>query len=278
MKSAVSAWLIGLGLMLSHVGCCSFRMMDGGCASCGNGGGMTACSGGGMTACSDGDCGCGASVAPFGHLRQRIASGIQSTKCASGCGETYWDERINDPPVCDPCGCDGEYTGESCGSCPSALARLRNLWGYRYHPSSCGGCGSCSTCVGGGMSTGGVTSGCASCSQGSSHTMYDSHESIHSSTPSNQVAQPMRSESIPMRSEPTPATPINPKSSPTIKPMPTPDPSARQMRKPTSDQLVIGSGAVEISEPAKLSNVRSAKTQVVAGTTKNGRRLVTSPK
>jgi hypothetical protein len=263
MKSAVSAWLIGLGLILSHVGCCSFRMMDGGCSSCGNSSGMSAC---GDSGC--GESGCGGQIAPFGNLRQRIANGIHTNKCASGCGEIYWDERINDPPVCDPCGCDGEYTGDSCGSCPSALSRLRNLWGYRYQPSSCGGCGSCSTCVGEGMSSVG-TSGCASCSQGSTHTVHNSHGSVRSSMPSSQVTQP----SI-MRSEPTPATPIQ-----TIKPNPTPDPNARQMRKPSSsDELVIGSGAVEIGEPAKLSSIRSAKNQVVASPTKNARRLVTNPK
>lgn len=76
MKTALFGWLLGFGLLISHVGCCSVRLAGEGC---------------GMAACGDFDC---EGVATCGGLRSRIAERIRNTNCSSGCGEIYWDEHI----------------------------------------------------------------------------------------------------------------------------------------------------------------------------------------
>ena len=133
----------GLLLLSFQMGCCTVGPMGG----CGD-------------SCGPGACGVGLF---HGGLRDRLAAG----HCASGCGEVYWDEQINEPPVCDPCGYGGEFTGGStCGTCPGAFSRFRQLMGFTYAPSDCDTCvmGPSpveSACAGGNCSSGGCTD-CAS--------------------------------------------------------------------------------------------------------------------
>jgi len=75
-----------------------------------------------------------------GELAGRIRNAMTGG-CCSGCGEVYYDEQINEPPICDPCCGNGEFTGSSCGPCRPLFARLRDLW---CAPCASGcGCDSC---------------------------------------------------------------------------------------------------------------------------------------
>ena len=247
MKSVLFGWLLGLGLMASHVGCCSIRMVGDGC-DMGECGGARGCDG-------TGSC---------GNLRSRIANRIRSTNCGSGCGEIYWDEQINEPPVCDPCGCNGEFECGGGGSCPSALRRLRNLWGYRYVPSNCGECSTCKTEMRG---TG--SSSCATCS-GNTHA--DHAMGMQSTTPTRMISRPA-DESVSTRS-PTPASKPIPQRAPSIAPTPVPDSNAMQWENAPAERLTVGSGV--------QSNVRTVKAKPVSASSKQstqGRpRLVTNPR
>ncbi|MCU0711417.1 MAG: hypothetical protein MUC43_05125 [Pirellula sp.] len=147
MKSFVG-YLVGLYVLLTAVGCTGIRVVQHGgygpydpsmpgCDSCGVGGvAPVGC-----------DSGCGGP-----GVLHRVADRLRSVNCNTGCGEVYWDEQINEPRVCDPCCFNGGYVGGSdCGRCPGGLARLRELWGFRYVPSDCNACasthsGHCESC------------------------------------------------------------------------------------------------------------------------------------
>jgi hypothetical protein len=272
MKSAIGLWLVGLSMALPNLGCCTVRM-NGACgtSACG----PSSCGAG----CDLGGCGEAACGLPFSNIRHRIAGRIRSTNCASGCGEIYWDEQINEPPVCDPCGCDGQFTGDSCGSCPNALWRLRQLWGYRFQPSSC------DTCSSGAISHG-VGGGCSTCGTGDSTAMHHvqdgmstygspAHSSVKISTP-----KPMNG-STDERAQPTPATrPIREESQRSSNldfdelPMQAPG-SSRRPLAPQS-QATIGSG-VSIDSPARGNQARSVQAKPVSTKTPSKNRLVTNP-
>jgi hypothetical protein len=72
-------------------------------------------------------------------LHDRATCGL---KCGSGCGELYFDEYINEPPVCDPCGCNNEWVG-GYRECRPWYSRIRDLWGYKYPGSQCTECTDC---------------------------------------------------------------------------------------------------------------------------------------
>lgn len=141
MKSFVG-YMVGLCVLISTVGCTGIRVVHRGgygpydpampgCDTCG-------CEVTAPVGCDDGCHGPG--------ILHRVADRLRSTHCNSGCGEVYWDEQINEPRVCDPCCFNGGFVGgESCGRCPGGLARLRELWGFRYVPSDCGACASATT-------------------------------------------------------------------------------------------------------------------------------------
>ena len=200
MKSVVVGWMFGLGLLLSHVGCCSVRMMGEGCGAANCGGGCSA----GCDTMDFGD-----RVVPFAGFGNRIANHIRSKNCSSGCGEIYWDEQINEPPVCDPCGHDGEFTGDSCRSCPTTLRRLRNLWNHqRFQPSNCDSCSSC----GGDAGFSGAST-CSNCSSGGSEN--DSmHMNLEPSQPEPIQSEPIQS--VPTRSVPTRSIHIPPMQTPSM--------------------------------------------------------------
>ncbi len=274
MKSVVVGWMFGLGLLLSHVGCCSVRMMGDGCGSGPCGGG-----------CSDGcdSFSFGDHVAPFAGIGHRVADHIRSKHCSSGCGEIYWDEQINEPPVCDPCGCDGEFTGDTCRSCPTALRRLRNLWfHHRYQPSNCDSCSSCGDDVGVlGAST------CSSCSSGSvenvsMHTNLEPAQSMQTqSIRLNQSRSGVATENDLNRSQPTPAVRPHRAAPPESRSMPVPDPDPNAMiRYPSQNGLTVGSGtsnkgtSVALQQVVNAKPVSSKPTQSVQGRP----RTVTNPR
>ena len=245
MKTALFGWLFGFGLLISHVGCCSVRFVGDGC---------------GMGACGDVDC----EVGGCGSLRSRIANRIRNTHCSSGCGEIYWDEHINEPPVCDPCGCNGEFECGSCSSCPTALGRLKNLWGYRYMPSSCGECNSCGL-----TSNHGGSSSCATCAS-NTQSSYSSND--HMSSHSEMMSSEPIENSVIKRS-PTPAKPKQ-APAPSVIPKPTPDTNAMHMDEDSTERLVIGSGT---SKARKMTTARPVSTSLKpSGQGKP--RLVTNPR
>ena len=91
-------------------GCVGNACLDGACAmkgACADG--ACASGDGGVPSCG----GCGSCKSccfnPFKSLWHRM-------NCASGCGEFYFDEWINNPPECDPCDDYGCYVGPR-GNC-----------------------------------------------------------------------------------------------------------------------------------------------------------------
>lgn len=267
MKSVLFGWLVGLGLLASHIGCCTIRMVGDGCemGTCGGGQCGEGFGGGGIGAC--------------GTLRSRIADRIRGTNCGSGCGEIYWDEHINEPPVCDPCGCDGEFDCGGGGSCPTVLGRLRNLWGYRYIPSNCGECTSCETTPS--PSSSGSCSTCA----GNTHSEYGTE--VHAATQTRTIAprtiaprtmaiQPA-TEAASERS-PTPASKPRPQrvpsAAPSTAPTPVPDANANVRYEAAPERLAIGSG---VSAPPKKT-VAKPVTANTKQSIQGKPRLVTNPR
>lgn len=279
MKTALSIWLVLAGLMMSHVGCCSVGMMGNGCGvqTCGSGNcdsgnwGIEPC---GLDNCGDANCGsCRQIEIPFSGVGRRMVNRVKNAHCSSGCGEIYWDEHINDPPVCDPCGCNGEFTGERCGSCPTALGRLRNLWGHRYYPSGNDGCSSCSRC----------SSGTAH--ESSMHGRHLQESNSHPASPDTNFGSP-----APARNEPTPATPRVQTLPEAETVAPAPDPNAmRRSRAPArqittgqvpASQVTIGSG-ITLEEENRLAppkRMPTVKAKPVSHSVPMPRRLVTNPR
>lgn len=206
-------WGLGVLATLSlHIGCCSIHVdyegphcgltpvcLESGCPD--------------NTCAAEGAC----TINGVGHIKQSIASLGSRAKnhltCGSGCGEVYWDEHINEPPTCDPCGCDNQWHG-GCGHCKPWYARLRDLWGYPYvAANSCdsGSYGPCTDC--GHTSYGGQ---CSHCGQGirverhrfanrdsESYVVEEESEMVISSPDSEPVTAPLRD----LDGVPTPAKP-----------------------------------------------------------------------
>lgn len=124
-------WLAVMAMALGSAGCCCVQ----GTGPCGG-----LC---GPVSCESGACGGG----PIGRL-------ASCSSCSGGCGETYVDEWVSEPPCMDQC---------CAGNCRPVRSLLQALWGCRY--SGCdagceGGCSSgCDSC--GYTSAGG--SGCTTC-------------------------------------------------------------------------------------------------------------------
>lgn len=141
-------FLLAFGLVAISVfstGCCLTPGMCGG-GVCGGG------------ACGDVACGkpcgnCGALACQYCGVGSRVHESLASMNCKSGCGEVYWGEWSDNPPKCEPCDCDGNWTGpnDCCSPHSSWLWNgWRYLWGYRYCPYDCdGGCAACDSGYGG---------------------------------------------------------------------------------------------------------------------------------
>jgi hypothetical protein len=115
------SWLSIMALVLASMGCCCVQGVPGNCGSCGS------CGMGGLAA---------------------------AKSCSGGCGETYVDEWISQPPCVDRC---------CAGDCRPVRSLLQALWGSKF-VGGCDGCGGCDdNCSGscGYASAGG--SGCTTC-------------------------------------------------------------------------------------------------------------------
>jgi len=247
MRIVLLGWLLGLGFISSHIGCCSVRLVGDRCD---------------LGGCGESDF---EGVGSCGTLRSRIANRIRSTNCSSGCGEIYWDEQINEPPVCDPCGCNGEFECGGGRSCPTALGRLRNLWGYRYMPSNCNECTSCGTTAS--QSTG----SCSTCA-GNTHPGHTTE--MHYATPTRMSTSQPTGDSMSTRS-PTPASKPKQPRQQNVAPVPTPDSNAMILRDESGrESLMVGSGLE--------SNMRRSVAKPVVANLKQSiqgkPRLVTNPR
>ena len=248
MKFVLFGWLLGLGILGCHTGCCSIRLVGDRCEMGAYGG--------------DQDC---EGIGSCGSLRQRIADRIRSTNCGSACGEIYWDEHINEPPVCDPCGCNGEFNCGSVGSCPSALGRLRNLWGFRYVPTNRGECSSCGTAP-----MRGGSDSCSTCA-GNTHTEYATEG--YSTAPTQTVTSRSTGESGGTR-VPTPASKPKPERMPSAAPTPFPDSNALYRQDDPAERFTIGSGVPPTTKTTLAKPVAVNSKQFI----QNKPRLVTNPR
>lgn len=186
-----ATWILTCLATLVGSGCCCTQGMN----SCS---GMVGCS-----TCPTNSCGTGPLL------------GLAS--CRGGCGETYVDEWVNEPPCIDDCG----YCSSGCDNCRSdrpVRSMLRLLWGIPYDggcgcaTSSCdSGCdGGCSSCGGGtSLAHSGYSGTTTGCNCGGSH----SSEVHMSPVPS---AAPMQN-AAPVEAVPTPA-PVAPSSAKRLNP------------------------------------------------------------
>lgn len=260
MESAFR-WCFGiLAIAAFQVGCCRIELHGGPShlnmnsrAVAHEGHGVEVFAG---NACVDGDChaaassGCGDGCGVNGldhlfngslhsHWKHTFSRCGSKLACSGACGEVYWDEHINDPPVCDPCGPQGAWGGGNCGTCRPWYSRMRDLWGYRYESPECSGCSAC------GMTSSRAWAGegreisgeCAHCDDGQG-----THVQHGETVVPNQMQQ----------SSPTPAQP---------KVAPTPDANARRRALPSGGS-VAGNGSK--SEKSHGPSHRTASVQRTA--------------
>lgn len=201
-----ASWILTCLMTLVGAGCCCTQGMN----TCG-GSYYSSC-----TSCPTGGCGTGGcGVGPLMGL----------ASCRGGCGETYVDEWVNEPPCIDNCG----YCNTGCDSCRRPVRSvLRLLLGTPYD----GGCG-CSTGCDSGCSSG-CDGGCSSCGGGGSLAVAGpmpaqtcncggSHAGHSSAMPAKiapsqpEPSQPTPSAGAPANSVPTPA-PVAPSSAKRLSP------------------------------------------------------------
>lgn len=227
---SVCGLLVSLLTLCLHVGCCSVQFSGGCGASC-----MPACE----TGCVD-SCGPGFGAGLGGPLVSRL----RGAHCDSGCGEVYWDEQINEPRQCDPCGCDNSFVGGTgCGVCPGGLHRLRELWGFRYVPRDCDTCSSCSSATSYGGS-------CASCSSASDYSQAaEKVEAVRVEPNSKGLGAP---------------TPAKPRGNVPEDVEPQPAKEGASSARNASGKVAVGSGAVQSTSrgnvKAKTASSRSKLT------------------
>ncbi len=142
-----AAWIFTCLMTLVGSGCCCTQ-------------GMNSCSGVvGCTTCPTNSCGTGPLM------------GLAS--CRGGCGETYVDEWVSEPPCIDNCG----YCETGCDRCGRRPVRslLRALWGVTFK-GDCGASGCDSGCDSGSGSV------CSSCGGGMAFSGDIIHGGMHSTT------------------------------------------------------------------------------------------------
>lgn len=122
--------------------------------------------------------------------------------CGEGCGEIYWNEWINDPPMpCDPCDeqC-GNFIGRRCCPPPWRKRTSEMLLGRRCCTTDCdgGACGNAGGCADGNCANG-------SCTAVANPDYYhDQHATPISPTPAPRLAPPPAARPAP-RTSPAPA-------------------------------------------------------------------------
>lgn len=223
-----------------------------GCCCVPNSTSMSPLGGCGTGCCDDGaprhpglfDCACGGSGCGScgGHVLAKIGA---HKSCQGACGEVYYDEWINEPPVADNCGFSCGGCG-ACGQCRPLLKKLRMLWGTPYHaccpsPFECGGSCGCDSCGHAGHIDAGYHASTTSsgCNCGSSHG-----EVLHSS-PSG--LQPVPAPNY-MPQSTAPEAPYE-----EVTPTPVPDPAA--------DPDVTSSSALRLNPARQKGGVRYASAQ-----------------
>jgi len=203
MTTSSRLGLVALAMLALQVGCCSIQVdyqgprciqspitSEHGCT--------------GDACCPDTDC----HINGVSHIGRSLSNlhsrATRSLRCGSGCGEIYWDEHINEPPVFDPCGCENQWTG-GCRHVKPWFVRMRDLWGYPYISSDCsdgGHYGPCSDC--GHRSFGGQ---CSHCGRGIHSDHVDSSETISSSESVIEVVPSSDSDRVPTPAKPPIAAP-----------------------------------------------------------------------
>jgi hypothetical protein len=235
----------GLGVLASlalQVGCCSIHV-DYAAPH-----GRPVPSSMGDACCEDSECGING-LHFIGHRLASLHNQVAcSTHCSSGCGEVYWDEYINEPPVCDPCGCNNEWVG-GCGHCRPWYSRLRDLWGYRYMPADCSSCSSCS-------------------SAGSVHEGVVIGSGTHEHVVSPSI--PSQNKGIPTPAKPKKDSPVVPPAEEVVPQVPA-SKSNSGMRRVTPDGSVAQRG-----ERVKTDMARTSVERKVPAKTVSGRRPLTT--
>lgn len=198
-----ASWILTCLMMLVGAGCCCTQ-------------GMTTCSTPSFSSCSTCPTG-GCGVGPL----------LGFASCRGGCGETYVDEWVSEPPCIDDCG----YCNSGCDKCrPCRPVRsiLRLLWGTPYR-GACGcstgcdsgcssGCdGGCSTCEGDAMTVSGGSIPSTSCNCGGSHDMSNVHTIVSPANASPSHSAPAIGSPAPAAAGPTPA-PVAPSSAKRLSP------------------------------------------------------------
>ena len=201
-----ASWILTCLMTLVGAGCCCTQGMN----TCG-GSYYASC-----TSCPTGACGSGG-CGPGGLL------GLAS--CRGGCGETYVDEWVSEPPCIDDCG----YCDSGCDNCRRPVrSMLRLLWGVPYDGGcGCGtGCdsGCSSVCDGGCESCGGGVALAASgqphtegCNCGGSHTVHATPMPAKIAPESAAPSAPSGASPAPANASPTPA-PVAPSSAKRLSP------------------------------------------------------------
>ena len=187
-----TSWILTCLMTLVGSGCCCTQGMR----TCSSNSACSSCSGGGYGS---------------GPI-------LGMASCRGGCGETYVDEWVSEPPCIDDCG----YCNSGCDRCRSGRpvrSLLRLLWGTPYRGGCSTGCGSgcssgcdggCSSCGGGGgaVTVDGGTYPTESCNCGGSHSSIGAH----TYTAPEQFGSP-----APAAAAPTPA-PVAPSSAKRLSP------------------------------------------------------------
>ncbi len=199
-----ASWILTCLMTLVGAGCCCTQGMN----TCNS---YSSCS-----SCPTGGCGAGPLM------------GLAS--CRGGCGETYVDEWVSEPPCIDDCG----YCNSGCDMCQSRRplrSTLRMLWGIPYKAvCGCGGSG-CSACS---------SSGCSSCDGGSIAVSGPMHNQTCNCGGSHEVSS-MHSSSMPAQMAPTHAAPsVNSPAPGASAPTPAPvAPSSAKRLSPAQQKTTI---------------------------------------
>jgi hypothetical protein len=178
------------------------------------------------------------------HWKHKVSRCGSKIACAGACGEVYWDEHLNEPPVCDPCGPQGAWTGAASGTCRPWFSRVRDLWGYRYDSPECPGCSGC-----------GLTGSRAWAGEGVSRSEGLEHcDHGHGTSFQPSELQPSETMVPSQRVQPSP-TPAQPRVAPT------PDANTRRRALPLGGSVAVSDS---MAEKSRGPSYRTASKQSTA--------------